>query len=158
VPIAVFNFSHIVRELSFGERYPKLHNPLDHVIASTPHNFYKFQYYLSLVPTVYTEDGTVESPDAVFTNQYSVTDQSIQVTDHNVPGIFFKYDIEPILLTISAQRMGFLAFMIRLINVISGVLVAGEWCYRLFDVIYAAVTKRKGAIGGGMLFGDEKHV
>lgn len=50
-----------------------------------------------------------------------------------VPGIFVKYDIEPILLLVSEERGGFLALLVRLINVISGILVAGTWCFQLTD-------------------------
>lgn len=48
-----------------------------------------------------------------------------------MPGIFFKYDIEPILLTVRAERDGFLRALVRIVNVVSGVLVGGGWCYQL---------------------------
>ena len=53
---AAFNFSHHVNELSFGPFYPSLTNPLDNTVATTETNFYKYQYYLSVVPTIYTTD------------------------------------------------------------------------------------------------------
>ena len=45
-----FNFSHHINELSFGPHYPNLLNPLDKTSESTEQNFYKYQYYLSIVP------------------------------------------------------------------------------------------------------------
>ncbi len=48
-----------------------------------------------------------------------------------MPGIFFKFDIEPILLTVSEEREGLLKLLVRVVNVVSGVLVAGGWCYQL---------------------------
>lgn len=155
--VAAFNFSHHVNELSFGPLYPSLTNPLDNTVATTEDNFYKFQYYTSIVPTIYTtdakslrkidkfrespssgEDGLQQHPhryskNSVFTNQYAVTQQSHSVPESNVPGIFVKFDIEPILLTIAEEWSSLPALFIRLVNVVSGVLVAGGWCFQLSE-------------------------
>ncbi|KAI9759783.1 MAG: hypothetical protein M4579_002082 [Chaenotheca gracillima] len=128
-----FNFSHIVNELSFGAFYPSLHNPLDATIATTPDHFYKFQYYLSIVPTLYK---SATGGRKISTNQYAVTEQSHDVGDRGIPGVFFKFDIEPVLLMVTEERGGFLAFIVRLVNVISGVLVAGGWGYQLWEMIF----------------------
>lgn len=165
---SAFNFSHVINELSFGPLYPNLRNPLDLTVATTAEHFYKFQYYLSVVPTIYTtvpaqEIPTLSSPpsawrrlrshDLVFTNQYAVTENGRAVGERHVPGVFFKFDIEPILLLIRHQRQGFLRLLIRLINVLSGVLVAGGWLYQLFGtansplvraLVPAAVARRLG--------------
>ena len=37
-----FNFSHVVNELSFGEYYPKLENPLDGVVATVAESKFCF--------------------------------------------------------------------------------------------------------------------
>ena len=130
---AAFNFSHTINELSFGPLYPSLLNPLDKTYATTSENFFKYQYYCSVVPTIYTRSPTPSpsSPSTIFTNQYAVTSQSHTVPDRSVPGIFFKFDIEPILLTIREERGGFMALLVRVVNVVSGVLVGGGWCYQL---------------------------
>ncbi|KAI9844684.1 MAG: hypothetical protein M1837_005426 [Sclerophora amabilis] len=128
----LFNFSHVVNELSFGPLYLSLHNPLDATLATTDFHFYKFQYYLSIVPTLYSASSTSKS---VTTNQYAVTEQSHVIGEQSVPGVFFKFDIEPILLMVREERGGFLAFSVRLVNVISGVLVAGGWCYQLWEML-----------------------
>ncbi len=67
----------------------------------------------------------------LFTNQYAATSQSREVPENSVPGIFFKYDIEPILLIVAEQRSSFLALVVRLVNVVSGVLVGGGWMFQL---------------------------
>ncbi|KAI9662055.1 MAG: hypothetical protein M1829_006194 [Trizodia sp. TS-e1964] len=122
----VFNFSHIINELSFGPFYPSLVNPLDKTVATTESHFYKFQYYLSVVPTLFSRGAT-----RVATNQYAVTEQSRVVGERMIPGVFFKFDIEPILLSVTEERGGLLALLVRLVNVVSGVLVGGGWCYQL---------------------------
>lgn len=154
----VFNFTHHIMELSFGPFYPSLVNPLDNTLASTESHFHKFQYYLSVVPTVYTTDANAlrkmtdkehESPssgedglkhhakryakDTVFTNQYAVTEQSHPIPENQIPGIFVKYDIEPIMLTVAEEWASLPSLFIRLVNVISGVLVAGGWLYTMSE-------------------------
>lgn len=71
--------------------------------------------------------------DTVFTNQYAVTEQSHHVPENAVPGIFVKFDIEPIQLTIAEEWSSFPSLFIRLVNVISGVLVAGGWLYTMSE-------------------------
>lgn len=147
-----FNFSHHIQELSFGPYYPSLVNPLDNTVATTEDRFYKFQYYLSIVPTIYTDDASLlplleavnrdtdhpakhvfHSSHAVKTNQYAATSQSHKVAENYIPGIFVKFDIEPITLTVAEEWGGFFRLVVRLVNVISGVMVAGGWCWQMFD-------------------------
>ncbi|KAI9813476.1 MAG: hypothetical protein M1827_004152 [Pycnora praestabilis] len=144
-----FNFSHIVNELSFGPFYPKLVNPLDRTLATTPNHFHKFQYYLSIVPTIFTRSVI----NNIITNQYAVTEQSHMVGEQSVPGIFFKFDIEPILLTVAEERGGLLALLVRIVNVVSGILVGGGWCYQLVDWAGEVWGKRKRGKSEGMLHG-----
>ena len=173
--ITEFNFSHHINELSFGPFYPSLVNPLDNTVASTETNFFKFQYYCNVVPTIYTTDvhrlslsppagesSYVEphiSSSTVWTNQYSVTSQSHVVPETNVPGVFVKFDIEPILLVVTEEWGGMLALIVRLVNVVSGVLVAGTWFWQLTDW---AVENWGGARGREMMgylgTRDEKYV
>ncbi|RMZ70669.1 copii-coated vesicle [Pyrenophora seminiperda CCB06] len=161
-----FNFSHIIREMSFGPHYPSLINPLDATIAVTPtpeDKFYKFQYYLSIVPTIYTEDASLiprleavtnakdqpgaaslfHTARAVKTNQYAVTSQSHTVPDNFVPGVFVKFDIEPIMLAVVEEWSGFWKLVVTLVNVVSGVMVAGSWAWQMFDWASEVVGKRK---------------
>lgn len=158
---AAFNFSHIINELSFGPFYPTLLNPLDRTLATTASHFFKYQYYLSVVPTIYTRSPgsspDLASSDTIFTNQYAVTSQSHLVGEQQIPGIFFKFDIEPILLTISEERGSLLALVVRVVNVVSGVLVGGGWCYQLMrwagEIWGRKAGGRKG--GEGVLHGRE---
>jgi hypothetical protein len=147
-----FNFSHIISELSFGPFLPSLANPLDRTVNIATAHFHKFQYFLSVVPTTYS----VGRPGAlgarsIFTNQYAVTEQSQEVPDTTIPGIFVKYDIEPILLNIVETRDGFFVFLLRVINVVSGVLVAGHWGYRLSDWVAEVLGRRRREQSVGVL-------
>ncbi|KAH6625488.1 endoplasmic reticulum vesicle transporter-domain-containing protein [Boeremia exigua] len=162
-----FNFSHIVREMSFGPYYPAMNNPLDNTIALTPtpaDKFFKFQYYISVVPTIYTDSLTalraLDDPEsttagrfaqhAIKTNQYAVTSQSHTVPEQSVPGVFVKFDIEPILLSVVEEWGGFWRLVVRLVNVISGVMVAGGWAWQMYDLGLEVWGKRGRRGGDGM--------
>ncbi|KAI1193098.1 endoplasmic reticulum-golgi intermediate compartment protein 2 [Nemania serpens] len=140
-----FNFSHVVSELSFGPYYPSLVNPLDRTINVAAAHFHKFQYFMSVVPTVYTVagGGALGGAKTIFTNQYAVTEQSKEVGERMVPGLFFKYDIEPILLSVEEHRDGILTFLLKVVNVLSGVLVAGHWGFTLSEWLREAVGRRR---------------
>ena len=149
-----FNFSHIINELSFGQFFPSLHNPLDRTVETTPNHFHKFQYFLSVVPTVYTVDSSTPfASRAIFTNQYAVTEQSTIIGERQVPGIFFKYDIEPMLLTVEESRDSFLRFTVKVVNVVSGVLVAGHWGFTLTEWATMVLGKRRRKMSEGVLNG-----
>ncbi|PWY75120.1 DUF1692-domain-containing protein [Aspergillus heteromorphus CBS 117.55] len=159
-----FNFTHMVTELSFGPHYPTLLNPLDKTIATTESHYYKYQYFLSVVPTIYSKgasalDAYTSAPSSlapsqfsntnknlVFTNQYAATSQggNLPESPFFVPGIFFKYNIEPILLLVSEERSSFLSLLIRLVNTVSGVMVTGGWVYQISGWLGALLLKRKG--------------
>ncbi|AEO57008.1 hypothetical protein MYCTH_2302675 [Thermothelomyces thermophilus ATCC 42464] len=153
-----FNFSHIISELSFGPFLPSLVNPLDRTVNTAPAHFYKFQYFLSVVPTTYSVGHPEERGSrSVLTNQYAVTEQSKAVPENTVPGIFVKYDIEPILLNIVETRDSFFVFLIKVINVVSGVLVTGHWGYRLTDWAREVLGRRRRGHSDGVL-GKTAHL
>jgi endoplasmic reticulum-Golgi intermediate compartment protein 2 len=152
-----FNFSHVVSELSFGPFYPSLVNPLDRTVNLAEAHFHKFQYFMSVVPTVYTVGRSRSAHNTIFTNQYAVTEQSKEVDDHNIPGIFFKYDIEPILLTVEERRDNFLLFGIKVINVLSGVLVAAHWGFTITEWAKEVVKRRRRGMSEGVLGAKSYH-
>ncbi|KAG5954374.1 hypothetical protein E4U57_004558 [Claviceps arundinis] len=146
-----FNFSHIINELSFGAYYPSLVNPLDHTINTAEDHFQKFQYYVSVVPTQYSVGSST-----IAANQYAVTEQTKVVSEYSVPGVFVKYDIEPIQLSVVESRDGFFKFCFKLINVLSGVLVAGHWGFTLSEWLREVLGKRRRQSGGEGFLGT-KH-
>ncbi|KAH7193750.1 endoplasmic reticulum vesicle transporter-domain-containing protein [Fusarium flagelliforme] len=146
-----FNFSHIVSELSYGPFYPSLVNPLDGTVNTAETNFHKFQYYLSVVPTVYSVNSK-----SILTNQYAVTEQSKAVDERWIPGVFVKYDIEPILLTVHESRDGIISLLVKIINIISGVLVAGHWGFTLSDWIHEVIGRRRRSNGGTGFLGTKE--
>ena len=138
--------------MSYGPFLPSLVNPLDRTVNIAEAKFHKFQYFMSVVPTTYSVGST-----SIFTNQYAVNEQSMEINDRVIPGIFFKYDIEPILLNIVESRDGMLVFLLKIINVISGALVAGHWGFTLSDWVREVIGKRRRARSEGMLGAKGGH-
>ncbi|BBH09162.1 Endoplasmic reticulum vesicle transporter protein [Prunus dulcis] len=90
-----YNISHKINRLAFGDYFPGKLNPLDGVQwrQETPNGMY--QYFIKVVPTLYTNirGRTIRS------NQYSVTEHfKSSELGHSqlLPGVFFFYDLSPI--------------------------------------------------------------
>ncbi|KAL2503815.1 Endoplasmic reticulum vesicle transporter protein [Abeliophyllum distichum] len=93
-----FNISHKINRLAFGDYFPGVINPLDGVlwVQQTPNAMY--QYFLKVVPTVFTD----VSGNTIQSNQFSVTEhvRGSEVGHlQSLPGVFFFYDLSPIKVT-----------------------------------------------------------
>jgi hypothetical protein len=83
--------------------------------SDVPIEFIAYQYYLRVVPTTYVAPRT----KPLHTNQYSVTHYERQLTPHaGVPGIFFKFDVEPVRLTLIQRTTTFAQFFIRCVTLL----------------------------------------
>ncbi|KAI8898274.1 endoplasmic reticulum vesicle transporter-domain-containing protein [Globomyces pollinis-pini] len=122
-PHDALNFTHRIDEFSFGKRYPGLMNPLDMTHVNAVTHFDNFQYFLAIVPTIYVDKAVTFFEGLIVTNQYAVTEFSHPVDPNNpdaLPGIFIKYNIEPILVRITQLRRGFIEFITRTCGIIGG--------------------------------------
>ena len=100
------------------------------------------------------------STKTIHTNQYAVTDEEriIKHGEMTVPGVFFKYDIEPLMLAVHESRDSFMSFILKIVNVLSGVLVAGHWLFTLSEWAVEAFGRRRRARSEGVLTGkSEEH-
>ncbi|CAB1319938.1 unnamed protein product [Coregonus sp. 'balchen'] len=92
-----------------------------HLAALVSHdNNQMFQYFITIVPT---KLNTYQiSAD---TNQYSVTERerviNHAVGSHGVSGIFMKYDISSLMVTVTEQHMPLWRFLVRLCGIIGGI-------------------------------------
>ncbi|XP_038681806.1 endoplasmic reticulum-Golgi intermediate compartment protein 3-like [Tripterygium wilfordii] len=120
LPEANYNMSHRINKLAFGAYFSGVVNPLDGVrwVHETPNGIY--QYFIKVVPTIYTDirGRTVNS------NQYSVTEhfQSAEFLRPGThPGVFFTYDLSPIKVTFKEEHTSFLHFLTHICAIIGGV-------------------------------------
>ncbi|WVQ80240.1 hypothetical protein IAT38_002345 [Cryptococcus sp. DSM 104549] len=134
----LMNLSHVVHEFSFGPFFPAISQPLDKSYEITEQPFTIFQYFLRVVPTTYVDAGRRR----LTTSQYAVTDYS-RSFEHGrgIPGLFFKYDLEPMSVIIRERTTSLYHFFIRLVGVIGGVWTVAAFGLRVFNRAQKEVTK-----------------
>ncbi|KAG6600230.1 Endoplasmic reticulum-Golgi intermediate compartment protein 3, partial [Cucurbita argyrosperma subsp. sororia] len=120
-----YNVSHRINRLAFGNHYDGLVNPLDGVHWKYDKQNVMHQYFVKVVPTIYTDIGG----HTVHSNQYSATEHFKSVEFGNslsIPGVFFYYDLSPVKVTYSEEHVPFLHFMTHICAIVGGVFsVAG---------------------------------
>ncbi|KAA1467259.1 DUF1692-domain-containing protein [Dentipellis sp. KUC8613] len=140
VPHDLMNMSHVITEFSFGPYFPEITQPLDNSFEITQDPFVAYQYFLRVVPTTYVPPHT--SPEkGLLTNQYSVTHYT-RVLEHNrgTPGIFFKFDVEPIRLIVWQRTTTLVALFIRCVGVIGGIFVCASWAVRVSSKAFSTIV------------------
>lgn len=80
------DFSHHIKHLSFGEKVPNVHNPLDDQRVDGAEGLHMFQYYVKVVGTRYIYLNKMP----VNTNQYSVTQFNRDLYQKNAMGIVMQ--------------------------------------------------------------------
>lgn len=135
-PSEEMDFAHVINEFSFGDFYPYINNPLDGTAKfnlEQPRTTYI--YDTAIVPTVYEKLGA-----KVDTNQYAVSEYHYNPEQDQgkgpvkIPGIFLRYDFEPLSIHISDVRLSFLQFLVRLVAILSFVVYTASWAFRLLDL------------------------
>ncbi|XP_050381247.1 uncharacterized protein LOC126798349 isoform X2 [Argentina anserina] len=131
------NVSHIIHDLSFGPKYPGIHNPLDGTERILHDTSGIFKYYIKVVPTEYRYLNKQVLP----TNQFSVTEyySPMKQYDRSWPGVYFLYDLSPITVTIKEERRKFLHFVTRLCAVLGGTFaltgMLDRWMFRFVEAL-----------------------
>ncbi|KAG2147713.1 endoplasmic reticulum vesicle transporter-domain-containing protein [Suillus bovinus] len=122
------NLSHVITEFSFGPYFPDISQPLDYSFEIAKEPFMAYQYFLHVVPTTYIASRS----QPLETNQYSVT-HYVRKLDHNegTPGIFFKFDLDPMVITIHQRTTSLVQFIIRCVGVIGGVFTCAQYFVRV---------------------------
>lgn len=121
----IYNISHKINKLAFGDYFPGVQNPLDGVqwVQGAQNGIY--QYFVKVVPTIYTDIRGRK----IQSNQFSVTEH-FKGTEfgvpHAPPGVYFYYDLSPIKVTFTENHVAFLHFVTYLCGLIGGIFtVAG---------------------------------
>lgn len=124
----LINLTHVINELSFGPYFPNIAQPLDYTYEVADEPFSLFQYFIQVVPTVYHAPRS----KPVRTNQYSVNSYRRNlIHGRGTPGIFFKFDIDPIEMTVYQRTHSLTQFLLRLCGVVGGVWVCAQWALKI---------------------------
>ncbi|QPG74096.1 hypothetical protein FOA43_001417 [Brettanomyces nanus] len=153
-PEASFNFTHFISEFSFGDFFPYLDNPLDMTYKVTDEKRHSYHYKLDIIPTMYKKLGL-----EIDTTQYAMS--MFETTERYMPGIFFRYDFDPIKMIVAERRLSFWHFFVKLVTIIGGIWIMTKWIYRGIEkLILLAFGKEFARRGeekkkGGLLDSDE---
>ncbi|XP_042103265.1 endoplasmic reticulum-Golgi intermediate compartment protein 2 isoform X2 [Ovis aries] len=115
-----YNFSHRIDHLSFGELVPGIINPLDGTEKIALDHNQMFQYFITVVPTkLHTYKISAD------THQFAVTERERVINhaagSHGVSGIFMKYDLSSLMVTVTEEHMPFWQFFVRLCGIVGGI-------------------------------------
>lgn len=118
------DFTHTINSLAFGQKV-SFKNPLDNVSKETDNSAVNYQYHIKVVSTKYEYINGKN----IDTNQYSVTEHEKKPTifgPSGIPGLFFSYDISPMLVIYTETKKPFAHFLTDVCAVVGGVFtVAG---------------------------------
>ncbi|KAJ3317844.1 hypothetical protein HDU93_004037, partial [Gonapodya sp. JEL0774] len=138
-PHESINFTHRFVDISFGRQHPglALANPLAGIVEVTKDALTMYQYFVSVVPTMYSNEAGTTGTTSFLTNQYAVT-ENMRVLDQGhkagTPGIFIRFDLEPVSLYITDKRSAtFQHFLVRLCGILGGVFVTVGMAYRVVN-------------------------
>ncbi|RKP38753.1 endoplasmic reticulum vesicle transporter-domain-containing protein, partial [Dimargaris cristalligena] len=131
------NFTHRIDHFSFGVHYPGLVDPLaNHFQLAPPAHLVAFHYLISVVPTTYVD----AQGRALVTNQYAVKDYSKSWAEDpqarggqplGTPGLFFKYDMEPISVRVTETQQSLSRLLTRICAAVGGIFVCVGLIHRL---------------------------
>lgn len=122
-------------------------NPLDGVRKEVADGSGLFQYYIKVVPTSYSR---ADDPEPILSCQYSVTEAERLVGAEArlpgqfvLPGVFFIYDISPIMVQYREESTSLWTFLTSLCAIVGGVFVIAG----MLDSALHAMADKGG--GGG---------
>lgn len=140
VPEDQLNFAHVINELSFGDFYPYIDNPLDNTGKFSENNVKAFYYFTAVVPTLYRKMGA-----EVDTYQYSLSEAEYGPKSKatSIPGIFVRYQFEPMKIVVTDNRIGFFSFILRLVDILALIIYSTSWLFRFADRLIILVLGPK---------------
>jgi len=121
-----FNVSHTIHKVAFGDDFRGMEvGPLDNLerIVARDLGTGLFQYYIKVVPTVFTDAFGRQ----VHTNTYTMTERFRPLSIKSgspeavLPGVFFIYDISPFMRQISRRGSSFFHMLSRLFAIVGGI-------------------------------------
>ncbi|CCD27168.1 uncharacterized protein NDAI_0J02760 [Naumovozyma dairenensis CBS 421] len=129
------SFAHVINELSFGEFFPFIDNPLDNTAKVLPDQpLTTYSYYLTVIPTIYEKLGK-----RVNTNQYSLNEfifkhiYNVKSQTQYDEAIRIHYDFDALSIFMHDTRLDFIQFLVRLVAILSFVVYIASWVFRFID-------------------------
>ncbi|XP_011667008.1 endoplasmic reticulum-Golgi intermediate compartment protein 2 [Strongylocentrotus purpuratus] len=136
-----YNFSHRIDHFSYGTPVPGIVNPLDGDLKVTNESLQIYQYFIQIVPTkVKTRAAKAH------THQYAVTERERVINhgagSHGVTGIFFKYELSSLVISVEEVYDPFWKLLVRLCGIVGGVFATSGIINSLMGLIMDVVCCR----------------
>lgn len=135
------NFSHRIDHFSFGVPGTGVINPLDGDSKISNDSNMIYQYFLQVVPTKINTYRT-----KLDTYQYAVTEQERSIDhsagSHGVSGIFFKYEIASLVISIDEYHDPYWQLLVRLCGIVGGVFATSGLIHLCFSSLYDVLCCR----------------
>lgn len=135
IPRERYNFSHRFDLLSFASSDVGA-NTLDGTLQLSLEHDNVYQYFLKVVPT---STLRLDQLEPFWSNQYSVSEQKTRA-ENTLPGIYIKYDMEPVSVRIHEERAPIVGFVVRLCGIIGGVFATTGMLHQMGGSVVAAVA------------------
>ena len=128
-----YNFSHEIHELRFGDANADVISPLKGEHKSYVSKDKVYSYYLRLVNS--KSDSKAPNGKAINCYEYSATQNTSEANANtSTTGVFFYYDISPMVIERSKKRKSIWSFLINVLSILGGV-------YAVSSIIDAALFK-----------------
>jgi hypothetical protein len=151
-----YNTSHVINHLSFGKEYDVQVQPTSGSFYATHHTHSsarntldgkrqilaedvstaQYEYFIKIVPTMFTRvDGKSTSSNSFSATQH-VTEVRMNALGFMMggkfphPGVFFKYDFSPIMVSYGEERNSFWQFLTSLCAIVGGLFTCMGLCTR----------------------------
>lgn len=146
VPQSEMNFTHRFDRLSYSTTLEAHTLDGDMQVSTVPEEM--FQYYLKVVPTSAQE---LYEKEPRKTYQYSVSEnRRVSQTfggGGGLPGIYVKYDLEPLCVHVKEKRRSLSQFLVRLCGIIGGIFATS-------GMLHALITATLGTVGSSTAAGE----
>ncbi|KAJ6806403.1 endoplasmic reticulum-Golgi intermediate compartment protein 3-like [Iris pallida] len=135
-----YNISHHINKLSFGKEFPGVVNPLDGVQWMQEASSGMYQYFIKVVPTIYTHITGYK----IHSNQFSVTEHFVEgnVYPKPLPGVLLVYDFSPIKVIFTEENSSLLHFLTNFCAIIGGVFTVAGILDAIFYHGHRAIKKK----------------
>jgi len=143
VPQNAMNFSHRINRLSFSE-FPGTQT-LDGDTLITENGQEMFQYYLKIVAT---HTKNIRQKEPLKSSQYSVHEshRTIEFLGMGgLPGIYVKFDLEPLCVHVKEVRRSLTDFLVRLCGIVGGIFATTGMLHQTIQGAVGTFTSAGGA-------------
>ena len=133
------NFSHKVHKFSFGPRLPDskhVNNGMEKGKEIYVKELHSFNYFVSIVPINYKSLTAKTNSYQHSVSQFAKRAATTTSESGNAgPGIFVRYDFDPMSLDISVARQSIRTLLVKFLGIVGGIFTLSKVIYLIVDFV-----------------------